>query len=659
MTNSSSTASPANDQLLASSPKPSAKHVQDAELQQEARALNGDIALTVLCGIGLVLGMSIGLGLWPLDEAWRIAAYTLAYLSGGTIAARNAWASLRQKKLDIDFLMLSAALAAAAVGEVRDGAILLLLFSLANTLEHYAMGRTKRAVRGLMALYPDTAQRVCDAQGNTEEVSIESIEPGDVVIVRPGERIPVDGKVLRGQSAVDASAITGESMPQDVSPGEAVFAASINKHGVLEIKVSKRAQESTLARMIALVSEAQAQRSPAERFSDWFGQRYTYGVLAGSALSLGLFVWFGVPQEQALYRAATLLVVASPCAIVISVPAAVLSALASAARNGVLFKGGAALEQLAQGSIIAFDKTGTLTRGEPVVSDCIAWQSSTTELLQVVASLEQHSEHPIAQSVLAYSRAQGVQVSRAENSEAISGQGIVGTIQGQRYWAGNRRLAAAQQLQLDPALEQDLQALEQQGKSCLIVGNETQILGVLAIADQVRSSARATIQALRQAGFGRIVMLTGDHPAAAQHIAGQLGLAPEDVYASLLPEDKVQQVKALREQGVTVFVGDGINDAAALATADISIAMGAAGSDAAIEAADVALLSDDLGKLVQAHTLSQRANHIIRQNLGFAIGVMLLMVAITFSGNLPLPLGVLGHEGGTILVVLNGLRLLR
>ena len=624
------------------------------EMREERAALRMNIVLTALTAVGLLTG--VGARAFGAPDALTLGAFAVAYLAGGVPATLVAARALGRRHLDIDLLMVVAALAAAAVGEVRDGAILLFLFSLAGTLEDYAMGNTKRAVVSLMKLRPDTANVLAD-DGTLERTEVTAVRVGQRVVVRPGERVPVDGVILQGASAIDQAPITGESVPVDKEAGDKIFAGTVNGHGALEVRVTKEASQSTLARMIELVTEAQSQRSPSERFSQWFGQRYTFFVLFGSAAALGVFLLIGLPRDAAFYKAATLLVVASPCSIVISVPAAVLSALAAAARMGVLFKGGAALEDFGATEIVAFDKTGTLTEGRMRVTDVIGIALSDAEVLSIAAAIEQTSEHPLARSILERAQADGSRVRPVTDVMAVPGKGIRVSLDGERYWAGNRRMAMEVGIDLDPAAETAVTTLERQGRTAILVGNGG-ILGAIGVADTVRSSARATLDALAAEGVHRIAMLTGDHAAVAENVGTSLGLRPDDVFADLLPEDKVERIRRLNEGGRVTFVGDGVNDAAALATASVGVAMGTAGSDVALEAADVALLSDDLRKLPQAYRLARQANRVIRQNLGFALGIMLLMVIVTVFFYLPLPLGVLGHEGGTILVVANGLRLL-
>ncbi|MCA9835727.1 MAG: cadmium-translocating P-type ATPase [Trueperaceae bacterium] len=625
------------------------------ELQQDRRTLRFEALLTIITVIGLIVAVIAQFSGGPSALIWT--AFIVAYLAGGVPAGIGAIQELFQGKLDIDLLMVLAALAAAAVGEPRDGAILLFLFSLAGTLEGYAMGNTKRAVASLMKLRPDEANLQLP-DGQTKRVSVESLQLGDSVVVKPGERIPVDAEISQGQSAIDQSAVTGESVPVDKAVGDQVFAGTVNGHGALLLKVTKLASESTLARMIKLVTEAQEQRSPSERFSNWFGQRYTFFVLIGSILALAVFLLTDMPRAEAFYKAATLLVVASPCAIVISVPAAVLSALAAAARKGVLFKGGAALEDFGNADTLALDKTGTLTEGKMHVTDVITIDGMPErDFIELAASLEAQSEHPLAKSILAYARAQGIEPRVPENTKAFPGKGLQAEFQGEKFWAGNHKLLAEENVSLNEQAQVALAKLEQEGKTPVLIGSE-RLLGVIGVADTLRESAKPTLERLKALGLKRFVMLTGDHSSVAKAVAHELGLAEKDVYAELLPEDKVKYVRELSQESKVAFVGDGVNDAAALATAHVGMAMGTAGSDVALEAADIALLTDNLERLPEVYALAKTANRVIKQNLGFALGIMILMVFLTLFWTLPLPLGVIGHEGGTLLVVANGLRLL-
>ncbi|MFN3188537.1 MAG: heavy metal translocating P-type ATPase [Candidatus Paceibacteria bacterium] len=625
------------------------------EIAEERRELKINVFLTAVTFVGLAFGIVLQIA--DASVWYWGSAFFIAYLAGGIPASIEAFKTLLEKSLDINLLMILAALAAAGVGEARDGAILLFLFSLAGTLEGYAMGSTKRAVAALMSLRPDEAT-IKNSDGTTKRVGVEDLVVGDVVVVRPGERMPADGEVIEGDGAVDQSPITGESVPVDKAPGDQVFAGSVNQHAVMLVRVTTTASHSTLARMIELVTQAHAKRSPSERFSDWFGQRYTIVVLVGSVLALIGFIAFGLPYADAFYKAATLLVVASPCAIVISVPAAILSALTVSARGGALFKGGAAMEVFGRTKIVAFDKTGTLTVGAMTVTTVETFSNDPAQVLAVAYALESHSEHPLAQSICEYAESNNITPLTITGTKALPGKGIVGKKDGQVLWAGNRRLAGEQGVVLDDVHETALIALEESGQTTILIGRGSVLLGAIALADTLRRTAIDTLERLRTAGVERVVMLSGDTQVVANAIGEKLGLSSEDIYGGLLPEDKVRIVEELKLSGTVAFVGDGVNDAAALVTADVGIAMGAAGTDVAIEAADVALLSHDLTHVVRAHKIADHANRIIRQNLTFAIGIMLLMVVTTIFWHLPLPLGVIGHEGGTLLVVANGLRLL-
>lgn len=609
-----------------------------------------ELVLTALSVLGLALGFAAGWAGWAQVS---LAGYALVYLAGGLPAGWQALKSLWQDHvLDIDLLMVTAALAAAAVGAVPEGAVLLVLFSLSSTLEHQAMGRARRAVDALMALRPQVALKR-QGDGSTAEVPVASLIAGDVVVVRPGAKIPVDGTILSGEAAIDQATITGESMPVTKSPGAAVFEATVNLNGVLDITVSRPAAESTVARMIQLVTEAQAAKAPSERFSAWFGQRYTVAVLLGSVLALGVLLWLGRAWPEALYTAATLLVAASPCAIVISVPAAILSALSAAARGGVLFKGGAALETFGAVRQFAFDKTGTLTTGQAKVTAVAPIGMDEAAFLSLLAGLEAQSEHPIATALRAEVAARGLTLAAVEAITAHASEGITGTDADGALWAGNPRMAARMGADLAPLA--DFAAAAQ---TVVYLGRGATLLGAACVADTARPTSAAGIAALRAAGITRIMMMTGDRRPVALRIGQALGLSAAEIKADLLPQDKVRLVAEMRKAGKVAFVGDGVNDAAALASADVGIAMGAAGSDVALQAADVALLSDDMARLALAHRLAQRTGRIIRQNLIFAMGAMAVLVTSTLLFRLPLPFAVVGHEGGTLLVVLNGLRLL-
>lgn len=608
--------------------------------------------LTLLTLLGMAAALSGWLGGYAVVEG---SGLVLVYLAGGLPAAVRALGSLwRERVLDIDLLMVLAAVAAAAVGAPLEGAVLLTLFSLSTTLENRAMGRARRAVEALMALRPDTALR--REAGGLAEVPSQSLEPGDIVVLRPGARVPVDGVITTGEGAIDEATITGESMPVHKGPGAKVHEATVNLNGVLDMRVTRTTAQSTVARMIALVTEAQAARAPSERFSAWFGQRYTVLVLVGAVLAFATFLWLGRSPQEALYRAATLLVAASPCAIVISVPAAILSALSASARGGVLFKGGAALETLAQVRAFAFDKTGTLTTGRAGVLRILALDGDEASFLTRIAGLQAQSEHPIAGAIRREAESRGLIVADLPDVTALPSEGIMAGEGADALWAGNPRMARRMGADIDLP---EFGELTDQAQTVVYMGQGSRVLGALTLADQLRESALPGLEALRAGGLARIVMMTGDRRPVAERIGAELGLAADEIHADLLAADKVALVAGMTEAGGRVaFVGDGVNDAAALARADIGIAMGAAGSEVALQAADVALLSEDLTRLAEAHRLARRTARIIRQNLVFAMGAMLILVTGALFFELPLPVAVIGHEGGTVLVVLNGLRLL-
>ncbi|SFA60697.1 heavy metal-(Cd/Co/Hg/Pb/Zn)-translocating P-type ATPase [Paracoccus halophilus] len=611
------------------------------------------LALSGLAVLGIALA---AFGQWVFGQPpLAVAGLVLVYLTGGLPAAWRAGAELwRDQVLDIDLLMVVAAIAAAAVGAPFEGAVLLVLFSVAGTLEDRALGRARHAIEALMQLRPETALRK-RPDGEVEEIPAEALVPGDIVVLRPGARVPSDGEVIAGAGGIDEANITGESMPVTKAPGAMVHEATVNLDGVLQVRITRAVADSTIARMIRLVTEAQAQKAPSERFSTWFGQRYTVAVLLGAVLAFAAFLGLGHDWEQALYKAAVLLVAASPCAIVISVPAAILSALSAAARGGVLFKGGGALETLAAVQNFAFDKTGTLTTGHAAVTGLAATDGDEAGFLALLAGLEAHSEHHIAAAIRREASARGLDPAPVGDVTARPGAGITGNDAQGPIWAGNEILAA----EMGAALDQPAFAALRAGSDTVIwLGRETRVLGAVSVADQPRASALPALTALRAGGIRRIVMMTGDRHPVAQKVAAELGFAPDDIQADMLPEDKVRSVAGLATTGRTAFVGDGVNDAAALARADIGIAMGAAGSEVALQAADIALLSEDLERLAHAHRLSRRAARIIRQNLAIAIGAMAVLVTGGLFFDLGLPLAVIGHEGGTVLVVLNGLRLL-
>lgn len=592
-------------------------------------------------------------------------AYVVAYITGGTFGLKGGLESLRQRTIDIDLLMILAAVGAAIVGQPFEGAMLLFLFSLSNVLQDYAMDRTRSAIKALMKLRPN--QATVRRGDKTVVLPIEKITIGDHILVKPGERIALDGVVVAGESAVDQSSLTGESMPVDKQTGDKVFAGTINKNGSLDVAVTKLAKDSTLARLIQMVEEAQSEKAGTQRFIDTAEQYYAVGVIVFTALAATLPLLWGEPFATAFYRAMTIMVAASPCALVISTPATVLSAIGNGARRGVLFKGGIHVENAATVKVVAFDKTGTLTIGKPQVTDVALvtgsdWAISENDLLALAASAEAKSEHPLAQAVVQAANNRGLQLLPATNFLATTGKGVQAIVNGQEIRIGNARYFETMACVGWKTAVSLVNHLQSEGKTSVLVAHKASdgmahILGVIAFADVVRPISASVVRQLKTVGVERVVMLTGDNQQVADRIGAELGV--DEVHADLLPENKLEVIKKLQQQyGPVAMVGDGVNDAPALATATIGIAMGAAGTDVALETADIVLMSDDLQKIPYVIGLSRQTRKTLAVNLGFAMFMILLMLATIFTVNLPLPLAVIGHEGGTVLVSLNGLRLL-
>ncbi len=638
---------------------------ETAAESEEAKAWWQDAAklqaiFTAVTFIGMIGGL--------ITERMALTAvsltfYLIAYITGGYFGLRAGLESLRDRTIDVDLLMILAAVGAGIVGQPFEGVMLLFLFSLSNVLQDYAMDRTRNAIKAMMKLRPSTANV---RRGNQiVELPIEKINVSDRMIVKPGERIALDGVVVAGESSVDQASITGESMPVRKNEGDTVFAGTINKNGSLEIGVTKLAKDSTIARLIQMVEEAQSEKAETQRFIDTAEQYYAVGVIVLTALVAAIpMLFMGEAFGPAFYRAMTVMVAASPCAIVISTPATVLSAIGNGARKGILFKGGAYVEEMATIKVIAFDKTGTLTTGEPQVTDVrlIDPTMSESELLMLAASIEAKSEHPLAQAAVHAATSRGIEFPEAMEFQAVTGKGVYGKVNGRSIHIGNLRYFESMTTDGVVPAASVVEALQEEGKTSVVVAeldnNHTAaILGVLAFADVIRPDAVDVVRKLKAEGIEHVVMLTGDNHMVAKRIAAEVGV--DDVFADLLPEDKVDAVKAVREKyGPVAMVGDGVNDAPALATANIGIAMGAAGTDVALETADIVLMADDLNKISYVIGLSHATRRTLAVNLGFALFMILLMLVTIFAANLVLPLAVIGHEGGTVLVSLNGLRML-
>jgi Cd2+/Zn2+-exporting ATPase len=620
--------------------------------------------LTFIFMVAGWLAPRAGLGL-----IWANCFFTAAYFAGGIFAVQAGLRSLRHWTIDVDLLMVLAALGAAMVRAPFEGAMLLFLFSLSNALQNYAIDRSRRAIHSLMKLRPDKALTRRD--GKTVVLPIEQLAVDDLVIVRPGESIALDGVIVEGESSIDESSLTGESMPVSKKAHDLVFAATINQTGGLEVRVTKLAKDSVIEKLIRMVEEAQSEKAETQRFLDRAEQFYAIGVIAFTlALIIWPFVFLHEPFHSTFYRAMTVMVVASPCALIISTPASILSAIGGAARRGVLFKGGVHLERTATIKVVAFDKTGTLTEGKPRVTDIIFGDTAiqlaenvapeALPLLQLAASVEAKSEHPLAAAIVAEVKRRGLLLFDCTDFQSISGKGASGVVSGRRIAVGSIRYFETLGGSVSNALGQKLDALQSAGKTCVLVGEIgekiTRILGGLGIADVLRAEAPGVVCALKAIGVERVVMVTGDNSRVASAVAEQAGI--DEFHAELLPEDKVRLIKLLKTIGPVAMVGDGVNDAPALATATIGIAMGAAGTDVAMETADVVLMSDNLRNIPFAISISRHARTVIWQNLAIAMSVIVALVASALGFSLPLTLGVVGHEGSTVLVCLNGLRLL-
>jgi Zn2+/Cd2+-exporting ATPase len=625
-----------------------------------------EVWLTLASALTLIFGaLSQFTPLIP--ESAAIYFYLLSYASGGYQGVIETSRSLSRFELNIDFLMISAAIGAAILGQWIEGAILLFLFSLSGALEGYALDKSRHAIHSLLELRPSQGLRK-NPDGSEELIPIEELQIGDIVIVKPGEHIPIDGLVKRGRTTIDQSAITGESIPVSKEEGDSVFAATLNENGVIEVEVSKPARDTTVAKIIELVEKAQKNKAKTQRFLESFEPRYAISVIV-AVIGLIFIPWLllGHDFDTTFYRAMTVLVVASPCALIISTPASIISAIANGAKSGILFKGGAHIEQTVEIDTIAFDKTGTLTLGEPAVVDILPYNSENhtfdnspellNRLLSVAAGCEQHSEHHLAEAILAKAREMGIDPVQVENMEATPGQGVSASLNGVKVSVGNAKMFSGEIPTWNPLITDKADRLRSEGKTVVFVLNNGTPAGIISLADQIRPESAATIKSLKRLGIKKVVMLTGDNEGVANAIAGEIGI--DEVYANLLPEQKVEIIEELKQTGHVAMVGDGVNDAPALATSHLGIAMGAAGTDVALETADVVLMGDEISKLPYLIRLSRKSKRIVWQNILFSLAVIIMLLFGVFLIDLPLTLGVIGHEGSTLLVVLNGLRLLK
>ena len=635
---------------------------------------NTELIFAIICGA--LLGIGFGLSYVESIPDWvSLSLYIGAYFFGGYFTAKEAIQTVAKGGFEIDFLMLVAAIGAAALGEWAEGALLLFLFSLGHALEHYAMEKARKSIAALADLAPKTA--LLKKDGKTEEVGIEKLIIGDIIVVKPNSKISADGVVVKGKSSVNQAPITGESVPvdkipvkdtgkdysadDDIKDENRVFAGTINGNNTLEIKVIKEAKDSTLSRLVKLVNEAQTQKSPTQLLTDKFEKYFVPSVLVLVGLLLLAFLVIDEPFSASFYRAMAVLVAASPCALAISTPSAVLSGVARAARGGVLIKGGRPLEDLGVITALAFDKTGTLTEGKPKLTQVVPLGDiSENELLQIAVAVESLSDHPLAKAVVrdGKERLEGSEITDASDLEAVLGKGIKASLGKNKIYIGNLDLYE----DLDDAkpteeISTKVKGLESGGNTTMLIRRNKEYIGIIALMDTPREAAKETLKKLKEIGIKRMIMLTGDNQKVADAVAKEIGLT--DAWGSLLPEEKVDAIKKLKEQESKVaMVGDGVNDAPAMANSTVGIAMGAAGSDVALETADIALMADKLETLPFAIGLSRKAKAIIKQNLWVSLGIVALLIPSTIMGWANIGIAVVIHEGSTLLVVFNALRLL-
>jgi Cd2+/Zn2+-exporting ATPase len=611
---------------------------------------------TVISLIMLIFGLIAG----KLEAPDLIVdgLFLIGIFLGGILPAKkgisvliNAW------EFDMNLLMTIAVIGASAIGAFEEAAAVVFLFSFGNALQGYTLDKTRNSIRALMEIIPNEA---LVRRGTTEiKLPVEEIVIGDVIIVRPGERIAMDGKVSTGSSTVNQAPITGESIPVEKQPGDEVYAGTFNERGSLGVEVTKLAKDNTISRIIHMVEEAEGQRALSQQFVDKFAKYYTPIVIILAALVAAVPpLFFGQPFEKWVYEALAMLLVACPCALVISTPVSIVSAIGNAAKNGVLIKGGMYLEEAGTLSVVAFDKTGTLTEGNPRVTDIIPINGiPDQEFLSIASSIESRSEHPLAEAIVKYAKERGAEISSISAFESIPGKGARATVQGNTYQIGNSRFFSEQAIDLKH-VEGEVSRLQNEGKTVMMLGDDKRILGLIAVADILRENSAQAINELKKAGIKKVIMLTGDNESTARAIATKAGV--DDFRADLLPEDKVDVIKILlAKHGKVAMVGDGVNDAPAMAISTVGIAMGAAGTDTALETADIALMADDLTKLTDTIKLSRKTLAIIKQNIAFALIIKGLILLLVIPGWLTLWLAVAGDMGSSLLVTLNAMRLLR
>lgn len=645
-------------------------HASSNENQHSA-PVKMEMLFAISCGLFLATGFGLS---FVKDISFYIPLgfYIGAYLTGGFFTTKEAVDGIRKGHFEIDFLMLVAAIGAAALGNWAEGALLLFLFSLGHSLEHYAMARAKKSIEALSKLTPRTA--LLKSGETLREVSIEELKAGDIILVKPNSKIAADGIVTGGNSSVNQAPITGESIPVDkfpfgspvpaarydkIDPSHRVFAGTVNGNGTLEIFVTRIATDSTIARLVKMVNEAQAQKSPTQHFTEKIEKYYVPAVLILVTLLLFAFLVIDETFSTSFYRAMAVLVGASPCALAISTPSAVLSGVARAARGGVLIKGGRPLEDLGSLTAIAFDKTGTLTEGKPKLTGAYPLNGvSQSRLLEVVIAVEQLSDHPLAAAMVNGAKdILGRDIPAASKVEAILGRGIRAEYNGSTVYVGNKELFTERNIRISEAIVQQVEQLEKEGNTTMLVEQDNLFIGIVTLMDVARPDAKETLAALSETGIRKMVMLTGDNQKVAEAIAAEIGIT--DAIGNLLPEQKLDAIDQLKATEKKIaMVGDGVNDAPAMAKSTVGIAMGAAGSDVALETADVALMADKLGNLPFAIGLSRKARQIIKQNVLISLGMVIILIPLTIMGVAKMGPAVIGHEGSTLVVVLNALRLL-
>ena len=633
--------------------------------------ISKELLFAFLCGLLLLTGFGLTF-IKSIPNYIPLVFFILSYIFGSWFTTKQAIHDLKEKKFDIDFLMLVAALGAAALGEWAEGGLLLFLFSIGHSLEHYAMDKAKKSIEALAELSPSTA--LLKKGNDFEEVPIGTLVPGDTILIKPNLKIAADGIVVDGSSSVNQAPITGESIPVDkkaIDPARLeslnlekpdeqynVFAGSINGAHALEIRVSRKAEDSTIARLIRLVNEAQSQKSPTQHFTDNIVRYYVPAVLILVVILLFAFLVIEEPFSASFYRAMAVLVAASPCALAISTPSAILSGVARAARSGVLIKGGKPLEDLGSLSAIAFDKTGTLTEGKPRLTGVYPVKGfDKNELLKIIIAVEKMSDHPLAKAAVTGAvEMLGFDVDPVKNMKSITGRGAYGEYEGAAIHIGNKELFLEKNDKLSKEVLDQIGRFQESGQTTMLVQKDDDIIGIFTIMDLARNDAKQTLERLRKIGIKKMIMLTGDNQQVANAIAKDIGIT--HAIGNLLPEQKLKAINELQATEKVAMVGDGVNDAPAMAKSTVGIAMGAAGSDVALETADIALMADKLSTLPFAIGLSRKAKLIIKENLIISLGMVAVLVPLTITGTISMGPAVIGHEGSTVLVVFNALRLL-